>query len=72
MGEGRVVSACDYCGHPVYPPDEMGQDDHVMCIQSRVQQQHPNEDWAAIESDMADEWQAVLDGKLDKVSQVYT
>jgi len=25
---------CDYCGHPVYPPDESGQDNHVMCVRT--------------------------------------
>ena len=25
---------CDYCGHPVYPPDEGGQDNHVMCVRT--------------------------------------
>ena len=25
---------CDYCGHPVYPPDEGGNTDHVLCIRT--------------------------------------
>jgi formylmethanofuran dehydrogenase subunit E len=33
---------CDYCGHPVYPPDESGNNDHVICIVQTMIDEHWN------------------------------
>ena len=64
------MATCDICGHSVYPPDESGQDRHVSCLRARYQHVHPNEDWAAIEADMDDDWDLFQDGRIDAVDQV--
>ena len=40
---------CNYCDHPVYPPDEGGRDNHALCEMQGVE----------------DRWSEEIDRRLD-------